>query len=375
MTDTTDLDYIKKKVDRAKFEIMFKESTTFFSALLSNLKLIYTDDPNINTAGTDGINLYLNTKFVKELSLEELVGLLVHEVMHVAYEHMLRCKEQDLDHHIYNVAGDYAINYFIINKGFKLPECRLYDEKFAGWGTRQIYDYLIENNVQVELPWDDLIPSEESSESYEEVISNITKAALSAKMANDPGSIPGDILRKLEELLDPKLPWNTILQKYMSAYSNQDYSWSRPNKRYWPNYYLPKSLSANLDKLFVAIDVSGSIDQKQFDEFIAEINYIKSDMNPSQLKLLFFDTRVVFEEDYEQYDEINVSLKAGGGTMIGPVIDKIVEYDPEVAIIFTDGEFSMPHMADVNSDVIWIINSAYTIDSFKPPRGEVIEYR
>ena len=72
-----------------------------------------------------------------------------------------------------------------------------------------------------------------SKEEIERKIEDIiVKASVQSKMAGDAaGSIPGDIEIALDKLLNPKLPWNVILQNYMSSFAKEDFSWRRPNRR------------------------------------------------------------------------------------------------------------------------------------------------
>ena len=47
----------------------------------------------------------------------------------------------------------------------------------------------------------------------------------------------------------------------------------------------------------------------------------------------------------------------------------IIEEDPVVALIFTDGGFSMPKFDEIPTDIYWIIKGNRNFD---PPQGTVI---
>ena len=74
----------------------------FFGTLCLRLKPVQSDE--METAATDGEHIYYNPKYFLKLREPERVGLLAHEVMHVALLHMLR--RQEREHRKWNVATD-----------------------------------------------------------------------------------------------------------------------------------------------------------------------------------------------------------------------------------------------------------------------------
>lgn len=363
----------EKKINQAKINLFTAKNTTFFSTLLAQLRIEWNE--SFPTAGTDGIRLVINPNFIEPLSLKQTIGLLLHEVMHVALEHVSRKESANLEKIRYNIAGDYVINGMLDNWGYELPENGYINHKYDTYSTRQVYDDLeniaIPKNFVV-----DILPStgdgDNEEEHAERVITNIIKAVTQAKLNNDCGSIPGEILIKVEELTNPKLPWNVILQEYMSSYNKDDYSWTKPNRKYWPEFYLPSAIGENLDQITVGIDTSGSISQKDFDAFIAEVSYIFDILKPKKLRLMTFDTEVRDDKEFTEGDSIEgLTCFGGGGTDIHPLIKSIIEDSPDIVLIFTDMEFFMPNLDSVQSDLFWIrIGKNKKI----PTKGILIEY-
>ena len=77
-----DLDKIKR--------IMLRKYPTFGS-VISNVKYEILDDNSVlPTAATDGKTIYINEKFMSNLTEDEQVGTLAHEVCHIAFNHVLR---------------------------------------------------------------------------------------------------------------------------------------------------------------------------------------------------------------------------------------------------------------------------------------------
>jgi predicted metal-dependent peptidase len=88
----------KQAVLRARTQLIVREP--FFGHLALMLNMVETD--KVPTCGVGGVNLYYNPKFVLEISEEELVGVMAHEVMHCVYSHFSRRGHRD--HTKFNMA-------------------------------------------------------------------------------------------------------------------------------------------------------------------------------------------------------------------------------------------------------------------------------
>ena len=133
-------------VERCKMSTLFHQP--FFGVGASKLR--WEIDESIGTACTDGTFIKFNPDFVRSLTKAEMIGLAVHEVMHVYSKHHLR--RGDRDPMLWNVAGDYFINLLIDDamreeksrRGetcMALPKALL-DAKYRGLSTEDIYNML-----------------------------------------------------------------------------------------------------------------------------------------------------------------------------------------------------------------------------------------
>lgn len=368
-----DADEVQRKIKWAKIKLMEKKDTTFFSALLANLRLFIEE--KIPTADTNGINIRFNPYFVLKQTQNKLLGLILHEVLHVAFEHMVRCFEHGLDPELFNMAGDYYINLFLVNKGFEIPDGGLIDRKYSGMSTMEIYNALLKDpppkstkdKFVMDLTKDGIPKDKKQEDVAQEITEIVLKAAVQAKMADDYGSIPLDIQRHIEEITNPKLPWHVILMKYMQDYVKDDYSMQRPNRRFQPEFYLPTQRSEAMGEMVSGTDVSISMSDKQLADWHGELRAIWNMLQPRKLQSMSFDTEVHENETYYMGQHIpEFIMQGGGGTDIRPLIQYLKDNSPELCVIFTDGYFSRPDMNGLKTDIFWIITGN---KRFKAPGG------
>ena len=356
-----------KALTKAKIQLMQRHDSAFFTTVCFSLK--HEWDDSIPTAATNGTTIYFNTKFFMELTTEERVFLLLHETMHVAYLHMDRLNTRDKRK--WNVAADHVINLMLLERGFKMPANGLADPQYRGMSTDEVY-LKLPNQEDEDTPSDLLEPAG-SSEALKETVQEIlVRASIQAKMQNDdPKGIPGDLQIFLNKLLDPKLPWQTILKKYLQAKAKNDYSFRKPNRRFFPQHILPSLFSEGLLDIAIAVDTSGSVTDADFNVFISEIRGIIRSMKPSKITLVQFDTELGTIQDIKNVAELsNIKFIGRGGTAVGPVLKWANEHKPQVLLVFTDGYFQFT--SSVDTETLWIIHNN---PKFIAPKGKVIHYK
>lgn len=351
-----------KALTKAKIGLMISPNTIFFATLVFNM--VHKEDNSIPTAATNGKSVKYNSDFFMNLSKEERVFLIAHEAMHAAYKHMDR--KGDKEHQRWNAACDYVINYHLVQAGFTMPSTGLYDIKYAGMSADQIY-LLLEDDA--ECPMMDLEDGVELSAEDSTAIDGIlVQAAMMAdKVA--AGNVPGDIRTYVDSLLKPKLPWQSILRRYMRDIVKNDYSFTKPNKRYLP-MYLPTLRSESSIDLVIAVDASGSVIPSEFLRYISEIAGIFKSIKPKKITVIAFDTKIRSIAVIKQFSDIKkIDFNAGGGTDIYDVIEYINEHKPTITLFFTDGGFRFNNHS--KQPIIWLINDN---KGFVPQYGKAIHF-
>ena len=359
---------IQKAYDKAKIGLMAKPDTAFFTTIVFSLKLIW--DWGIPTAATNGSSIRFNPEFFMSLSPDERIFLLVHEAMHVALLHMTRLASRD--HGKWNKACDHYINLLLLERGFKMPRNGLADPKYRGLSSDEIYTLLPDPPPNEPIDMDLEVPQGTSEDLSNEVEEILIRAAMQSKLQGDgAGTIPGDIEIFLQKLLNPKLPWQRILQKYIQNLSKHDYSWRKPNRRFLPNHYLPSMFSEKLMDIAIAVDASGSVSDDDFKLFVSETHGILKMMKPDKITLIQFDRNIKSVDSISNIrDLMNVKFIGRGSTSIEPVMNWADKHKPKLLLVFTDGEFNF-YNTDYKTNTVFLIHNN---PQFKSPYGKVIHY-
>ena len=371
------------ELSRTMIGLMHTRKSAFFISLCLSLKHVCSEE--VPTAATDGETVYYNPKSFMSLTPNQRIFLMLHETMHCALLHMHRMQLLNMNHQKANVAADHVVNLMLIAAGFEMPPMGLADPQYEGMSMEQVYKLLPDSAGKPD--YDDLMPAKGTSSDPKAKAEHIKakadaakqkmdriliRAAMASKAARDkPGSIPGQLAIYIEELLNPKLPWQTILRKYLNSFSKDDYSWSRPNKRFMPKHYLPSMHSESLIDLAIAVDISGSVTDEEFSQFIGDITSIFRMMKPKKITLLHFDTKIHEINELKSLQDIkNVKFTGRGGTDIAPVYDWVNKNKPQLMLVFTDGYFYMPEVKPTKETLFLIHNNP----KFETNHGRVIHY-
>lgn len=389
-----------ESLSKAKVKLMLKKDCAFFSTLILQSPVYWVTADEVPTAATDGINLFFNPDFFMSLDNEEKIFLLLHEIMHNVYDHGIR--KGFRDHEIWNKAGDYVINDELIKRNFKMPKGGLHNVDYRDMSADAIYADLMQKQDEGKgtgpsNPWPDLqdpgqegdgdgnqgnggngiggIPKPTAAQAEEHNKDLLASATQISQMSGDkPGTIPGELERHLDDLLNPKLPWTKILAKFLFSINKNDYSWRKPNRRFISQGIVMPSLhSEGIGRISFAIDTSGSVSVSDFNRFMSEIAYVFKNFQPKEINVMQFD-HVLQGNDQccSVRDFMKLEFKGGGGTNIDPVLEVFKDDQKSKAlIILTDGYLHQDIRLDPKKPVIWCI---YDNPGFKPLFGTAIHF-
>lgn len=383
------LDPIIDKIVVARVGLLLRHP--FFGNMAT--RLIIKDATDwCSTAATDGRHLYYNRNFFEDKSAKEVEFIVAHEILHNVFEHMLRAEGRNQQ--IWNAACDYSVNGQLVRdrigtqpKGIKI----FHDTKHYGKSSEQIYDELFDQMDSDELSalgqlLDEHIDWEKggngnqpsySKEELKQIRDEIKEAMMQAAQAAGAGNVPAGIAKLIKELTEPKMNWREILRQQIQSTIRNDFTWMRPNRKGWHiGAILPGTNYDETIDICIAIDMSGSISNKQAQDFLSEIKGIMDEYKDYKIKLWCFDTRVYNEEDFDGQggnDLLEYQVQGGGGTEFDCNWNYMKQHDinPKKFIMFTDG-YPWGSWGDENyCDTVFIIHGN---DTIVPPFGSHAYY-
>ncbi|RLC34822.1 MAG: hypothetical protein DRZ76_01815 [Candidatus Nealsonbacteria bacterium] len=360
--------------------VKMQKSLPFFSYLSMYLK--FEEDSKVPTlcVNSEGVLKY-NPKFIKTLSRSEVTGVLCHEVLHVAFEHLSRLGVRQPT--LANIAMDLVVNELLNQNSIDLPKGGLIPNTNHSYSFgkvvvkdidkkiwEEIYDELKTQITKTQISTvdkerfdthsfskskdsrDQNSKSKNSNQRKEDIWKKRLTEAFT--YANIQGKTPLGVDRLIENLHSPKLPWRHLLMKYITQYIPSDYTYIRPSKKSLAiGIYMPSVTKEDLD-IVIGVDTSGSITQELLRDFVSELLGILKDFPQVKMTLLMCDAGIHSVETINNKFDINqLKIKGGGGTDFRPVFDWVNQHQPETRLIvyLTDLYGDFPSHWD--GPVIW----------------------
>jgi len=393
-----------EKLTRARIQIQNKNS--FFAYL--SLYLKFKEDktlPEYAGAGVDiNGNFYFKSDFFEKLDDREIQGVVVHEILHLAFLHLTRlgCRDSQL----WNVATDLAINTLIKQNGFYLPEGCItsnYHNEFEGFGIKikdvdtksaeELYDEFKskldekdknksdknggQEGVNDYKGFDkhifDSLSEKDRTEIQKEWSDRIREAYTISQMKGDT---PLGISRLINDFHKEKINWRSVLNQFISRSLPYDYTYLRPNKKSVSiGEYMPSVLKEKIE-VVLCLDLSGSIGKEEFSDFFSEILGIaRAYQERIDMYVYTHDTNCYFSGlvrngNIEKLKSLE--FKGCGGTSFNCVIEKLKEdrRNPKCLIWFTDGYGE--EIKKTPFPILWVLNKGGS-DEYIKSSGRVIK--
>lgn len=388
---------MEKQSSLAKASKSLMLSEPFYGLFLIMLNKRW--DERVNTAQVCikniGYELSLNESFWGTLTPDHHIGLLKHEVMHIAFFHLT-----DFSHltnqNIANIAHDLEINQYIDSKilppgGMTLDlfkELTLepkkgslyyYDKLMQGAKDKScpnlnsLLDAMSKKNTIFDLSNGGIgnVPDHSSWKSEVDKMTDVEKKLLNAQtshllkevadqVAKSRGTVPGElaeILKKITHLEPPIFDWRGYIRRFVGGSSRVEIKVKRnkPNYRFEDNPGLkikPKR------RILVAIDTSGSVSTKELNEFLHQIHHINK--TGVDVTIIQCDTAIKSIGKFNPQQQFQVNGR--GGTSFHPVTDYYDENRSKYncLIYLTDGEAPAP--GKCRGPVLWVISTQGTIN-------------
>ena len=371
---------------------------------------------------TDARKIYFNPQYIEALSLGQTQFVLAHAAMHCALGHFARRGHRLRNR--WDIACDHAVNLLLTDEGFSAPTGALLDLRFCGLSAEEIYPLIASDTNQRTMDqhvfegvagsdremakqsierssdavsasagadsadqsddemWSDAASHARRNAAGEQVVDVEAlsmealaqtwqmRLASAAQWARQAGRLGTSWQRALGRLLEPKLPWRTLLAHYLATLARDDYSFQRPTRREG-QALLPRLYSGQLE-VYVVLDTSGSISETELREFVSEIDALKGQVR-ARVTVHACDDELAAEGPWVAAPcepiVLPNELNGGGGTNFSPVFDWLAyeHLRPDVLIYFTDAEGDFPS-APPPFPVLWLVKGRGAV-----PWGERIQ--
>ena len=361
------------------------------------LALIPVETKDVDTMAVDEYGrLYFNPEWVGKVSVEELAGVVYHEIWHLLRKHPDRLSQYPQA--VANLAADLEINDDIRSESIPLPEGVFYPEQFdfppnqtaEYYASRLLDKHEIEyvpqkssadsadqsdqssgqssgqsgrKRITVHVrgfgglegsgatgqpaPWESPTGDVDSSVPH---LTNAELEIIREQVAQDVrrfqdsgmrGEIPEHWKRWADDVLTPpEIPWQALLRSLVNsavtAAGRADYTYRRVSRRQYAvdDVVLP-GLGESVVRSAVIVDVSGSVGDESLGVALREVRGILE--SSSSVRVYAVDAQVQAAADVFSVSEIKRILKGGGGTDMGVGIMQAMESKPDVIIVITDG--------------------------------------
>lgn len=329
----------KLKIRLAKAKTSLVLEHPFVGSIALNLPFYL--DQSIPTAATNGKCIKFNPDFIETLTDEELKFLVAHECFHPMLEHNFRRGERD--HRKWNQAGDYIINQLLTDEGIgKMPKQGLLNKAVydAGGGTSDGVYSILPDDPEGNDPLDDCQDGEGGSAEREQQRAEwkvrVAQAAQAAKMM---GKLSANVERLVGEVLQPKVDWRDVLNRFIEKAKSDERTFARPNRRFvQQGLYLPTISGEVMGEIVFCVDMSGSISDDTANQFAAEMRAVFEDARPSKLHIIFFSHEVCAYDLIERDGDFKFNPRGGGGTAFSPCFRYMQDNDinPVACVFLTD---------------------------------------
>lgn len=116
----------------------------FIGGVAMSLDIVPTRDKRVPTACTDGKSIYFDIDFLSNLSVDERLFVIAHEIWHNVMLHFVRCESRE--HNLFNIATDLEVNQLLVKDGLCIPKECLWPDQFGfkhDLNAEQYYELLL----------------------------------------------------------------------------------------------------------------------------------------------------------------------------------------------------------------------------------------
>jgi len=342
-----------------------------------------------STALTFGVDdrwrLHVNPAKLREWTVPQVAGVLLHEVGHVVRDHSGRARTagaagDQAAARLWNLAADAEINDDLLAAHIELPE-KPVTPALLGMPPEKVAEFYHAGLVQAEEPPPVEGPDCGSgchghgnhadqamkaplpaglSEIEAMLLRRRIAAAVSLVASGQAGLIPGGWVRWAEAVVRPQVDWRRLLAAKIRSSTaavagSADYSYSRPPRRRVPRVVMP-SLQRPVPRVAIIIDTSGSMGDQQLRSAWTEVHGCLRTLGIRR------DMLTVYAADAEVHRITGplarkIALIGGGGTDMAAAIGQVGagRPRPNLVVVITDGLTGWPTVRPVPDVIVALV--------------------
>lgn len=347
-----------------------------------------TSPSGVNFKGAKYI-IYFNPLLFLRLNIKQMETTIKHEIHHIVSLHLIRAKELKGRYatKVLNMAMDLVVNKYLeylppyattlkqVNSRYGLDLEPYEPFEYYAEKLQNAFD-LLEEDEEGELDDTDSAETthtlwEESDEVDEKTLIEFTQKFITL---SQKGSIPSylegmiAVLQKTKE----ELPWNLYLSRLMGRIeSNKKKTTTRRNRRQPERLDLRGQLRNHKAEIAVAVDISASMSEEEFNQAIKEVLHIVKNFN-HEITLIECDDQIRRAYKVRSIHDVQQRMRASGGTQFTPVFEYVNHKQINLLIYFTDGKGEEKlQVKPQGYRVLWVISGRGDTLSLTEPYGAV----
>lgn len=399
-------------------KIIAQSRWPYLSTLIFSLRIVETED--LPTLAVDaGWRMYYNPTFVLQQIPEVLATMVLHEALHCVSKHSARFEalgRENTSHEIWNLSGDANINQMLDDAKMPWGEFEpVRYESLAKYGVKSgmtteltfftMVKYFEDNPSKnpdhsdcggvtggsargYEIPKSDMDNPSIKNDQQDVIRDRVAQDVIKHAREKGVGSVPGELLRWANELLNPQINWKRELAGMLrsslaTVLGRKDYTYARPSRRqssmaiHDPEFILPSMRKPAPPTIAIIIDTSGSVQDKEITEFLSEVDGIANANGIAQgITVIPCDAQVGEIQKIRSISGIaDIKLSGGGGTdlRVGIAAAESLKPQPKIVIVLTDGYTPWPESIDPHIEKLIICCSVTESVADAPSYAAVID--
>lgn len=319
----------------------------FYGYVLLDLPRKYTTDIPTAAVALDEkkkIFLLVNPEFFGSIEDNQKTAVVIHEILHLVLRHLTRIGDRDKK--IWGISADCVVNQYLpfVDDKWGIITIPMLEKQFnikipSGETVEYYYDLFKQHvppDMEITLSFGDNHDGwSELTETQKEILEKEFDVMLKDAFQKARGIVPGNLSSVIKEIMNPTLPWEAILHKFLqfSRKTTRMFTKKKLSKRFDT---IPGERNTDQFKLVVGIDTSGSVSNENLQSFAEELYGIAKFPN-TEITVVEADAQIQQIYPFKRGFKMGHEFLGRGGTEFQSVVNYAVEKKADALVYLTDG--------------------------------------